>query len=51
MFLGLAVVLLVIWIVCWLVLKVTFGAIHILVVLAVIAFIVHFMRGRRSAAP
>jgi len=51
MFLGLALALLVIWVLCVLAFKITFGAIHILVVIAIIAFIVHFVRGRRSATP
>ena len=51
MFLGLALVLFIIWILCVLAFKVTVGAIHILVVIAVIAFIMHFIRGRRSTAP
>ena len=51
MFLGLALALFVIWVLCVLAFKITFGAIHILVVIAIIAFIVHFVRGRRSATP
>jgi len=48
MFLGIALVLLVIWILCLLVFKIAAGAIHLLVVIAVIAFIVHFVKGRRA---
>jgi uncharacterized protein DUF5670 len=51
MFLGLAIVLLVIWILCVLVFKVTVAAIHLIVVIAVIAFIVHFVRGRATPTP
>jgi hypothetical protein len=51
MFLGLALVLFVIWILCVLAFKITVGAIHILIVIAIIAFILHFIRGRRSPAP
>lgn len=48
MFLGIAVVLLIIWILCLLVFKVTAAAVHLLVIIAVIAFIVHFVRGRST---
>ena len=51
MFLGLALVLFVIWVLCLLVFKVTAAAIHLLVVIAVIAFIVHFVRGRTAPTP
>ena len=51
MFLGLALVLFVIWVLCLLVFKVTFAAIHLLVIIAVIAFIVHFVRGRAAPMP
>src|SRR5690349_2577294 len=43
MFLGIALVLFVIWVLCVLAFKVTVGAIHLLVVIAIIAFIVHFI--------
>ncbi|HEV2112973.1 MAG TPA: lmo0937 family membrane protein [Terriglobales bacterium] len=42
------VVLLVLWLLGFLAFHVTTGAIHILLGLAVIAIIVHFMRGGRS---
>ena len=47
MFLILALALLVIWIVCFLALHITAFAIHILIILAIISFIFHFLRGRR----
>jgi len=49
MILTLAIVLLVLWAVGFLAFHVTSGLIHILIVLAVIAFIVHFARGSRAA--
>jgi hypothetical protein len=51
MFIGLALVLFIIWVLCLLVFKVTMGAIHLLIVIAIVAFIVHFIRGRRAPAP
>jgi hypothetical protein len=51
MFIGLALVLFIIWVLCLLVFKITAGAIHLLVVIAIIAFIVHFVRGRATPAP
>jgi hypothetical protein len=51
MFLGLALVLFVIWILCLLVFKITMAAIHLLIIIAVIAFIVHFVRGRSAPTP
>ena len=51
MFLTIALVLFVIWVLCLLVFKVTAGAIHLIVALAVIAFIVHFVRGRQTPTP
>ena len=51
MFLGLALVLFVIWVLCLLVFKVTVAGIHLLVIIAVIAFIVHFVRGRSAPTP
>ena len=51
MFLGLALVFFVIWVLCLLVFKVTAAAIHVLVIIAVIAFIVHFVRGRSAPTP
>ena len=53
MFLTIGLVLFVIWALCVLAFKITAGAIHLLVVIAVIAIIMHFVRGRgpRARAP
>jgi hypothetical protein len=48
MFLGLAVVLLVLWLLGFLAFHVASGLIHLLIILAVISFVVHFMRGRST---
>ena len=45
----LAVILLVCWLMGFLVFHVASGLIHLLIVVAVIAFIVHLMRGRKPA--
>jgi hypothetical protein len=45
----LAVILLVLWALCVLALKITFAAVHLLVILAVIALVVHFVRGARRS--
>ena len=50
MLLTLAIVLLVLWALGFLAFHVTSGLIHILIVIAVIAFIMHFVRGSRSVA-
>lgn len=47
-FIVLFIVLIVIWLVAWAALHVTGGFVHLLLVLAVISLIVHFVRGRRS---
>jgi hypothetical protein len=47
MLLILAIILLVAWLCGFLVFHVTSGLIHIVVVVAVILFILHFVRGRR----
>jgi hypothetical protein len=47
-FLGLAVVLLVLWLLGFLAFHVAGGLIHLLIILAVISFVVHFMRGRST---
>jgi len=49
MFLAIALVLFVVWL-CLLVFKVAFGAIHLLVIIAIVAFIVHFIR-RKTPTP
>ena len=46
MFMLLFVVLVVAWLFGWGALHITGGLIHLLVILAVIALIVHFVRGR-----
>ena len=46
MFLGLGVVLLILWILGFVVFHVSAFAIHILIVLAIISVIFHFLRGR-----
>jgi hypothetical protein len=44
-FLGLAI--LVLWLVLWLAVKITFGAIHLLVVLGVVLLVAGFMKTSR----
>jgi len=48
MFLALFFVLLVIWLLAFVAFHVAGGLIHILLILAVISIIVHFVRGRRA---
>jgi hypothetical protein len=48
MLLILAIVLLVAWLCGFLVFHVASGLIHLLIVIAVILFILHFVRGRRT---
>jgi hypothetical protein len=48
MLIGLFVVLMVLWLLGWAAFNVAGGLIHLLLVLAVVALIVHFMRGRRT---
>lgn len=48
-FLILFVILAVIWLISFVAFHVASGAIHILLILAVISLIVHFFRGRRVA--
>ncbi|HWB84040.1 MAG TPA: lmo0937 family membrane protein [Bryobacteraceae bacterium] len=48
MFLVLFFILLVLWVLLWAAFHVAGGLIHILLALAVIAIIVHFVRGRRA---
>ncbi len=48
MFLALFIILLVAWLIVWAGLHVVGGAIHLLLALAVIFLIVHFVRGRRT---
>jgi hypothetical protein len=49
MLLVIAIVLLVAWLLGFAVFHVTTGLIHLVVVVAVILFILHFVRGRRVA--
>jgi hypothetical protein len=44
-----AAVLLVLWLLGFLAFHVTFGAIHLLLVIAVVLFIVHFLTGRSAS--
>jgi hypothetical protein len=44
-FLGLAIIIL--WLVLWLAVKVTFGAIHLLVVLGIVMLVVGFLKSSR----
>jgi hypothetical protein len=48
MLLILAIILLIAWLCGFLVFHVTSGLIHLIVVVAVILFILHFLRGRRT---
>lgn len=48
MWIGAFIVLLIIWLVCWLGFHIASGLIHILLVLAVISLILHFVMGRRT---
>jgi hypothetical protein len=49
MFILLAIILAIAWIGGFTVMHVSSGAIHLLLVLAVISVVVHFARGRRTA--
>jgi hypothetical protein len=46
--LALGIILFVIWALCILAFKITFAFIHLLVVLAVIAVVIHFVRKART---
>lgn len=48
-FLGLFIVFLIIWLVAWAAFHVAGGFIHLLVVIAVLALILHFIRRRPAA--
>jgi hypothetical protein len=48
MFIGLFVVLLVAWVLGWTVFHVAGGLIHLLLVIAVISLVLHFVRGGRA---
>jgi Family of unknown function (DUF5670) len=49
MLLILAIILLVAWLLGFLVFHVASGLIHLVVVIAVVLFILHFVRGRRTS--
>ena len=49
MFIVLAVLLAIAWVLGFTVMKVSAFAIHVLLALAVVSVILHFIRGRRSA--
>jgi hypothetical protein len=51
MLIGLAVLLAVAWLLGFTVFHVASGIIHLLIVLAVVAVIVHFVQGSRTFAP
>jgi hypothetical protein len=50
MFLALFVVLVVAWLLGWVAFHVAGGLIHLLLVVAVISLLVHFLRGRGAGA-
>jgi hypothetical protein len=50
MFLILAVVLAVLWVLGWLAFHVAGGLIHLLLIVALIAVVIHFVRGTRARA-
>jgi hypothetical protein len=50
MFLTIGLILAVLWLLCVLLFKVTVAAIHLILVIAVIAVVVHFVR-RRAPPP
>lgn len=50
MFLTLFFILLALWLIFWLGVHITSGLIHLLIIFAVIALIVHFVRGSRTTA-
>ena len=51
MFLILFIVLLVVWLLGWAAFHVAGGLIHLLLIIAVIFLILHFVRGRRVSRP
>lgn len=48
MFLALFIILLFVWILGWAAFHVASGLIHLLLIVAVISLILHFVRGRRA---
>jgi hypothetical protein len=49
MFIGLFVLLLIAWVLGWTVFHVAGGLIHLLLIIAVISLVLHFVRGGRAA--
>jgi hypothetical protein len=49
MFLVLFIVLLIAWLLGWFAFHVSSGFIHLLLIVAIILLVLHFVRGRRSA--
>lgn len=49
LFLALAFIFLIIWLVSWVAFHIAGGLIHLLLVIAVIFLIIHFVRGRSAA--
>jgi hypothetical protein len=49
MLLTLAIILFVVWALCVLAFKITFAVVHLLVILAVIAVVLHFYRKARAS--
>jgi hypothetical protein len=49
MFIALAILLAIAWLMGFTVLHVTSAAIHVLIVLAIISVVLHLVRGRRAA--
>ncbi len=48
MLLAIAIILLILWLAGFIAFKVTAWFIHLLIILAVIAFVLHFVRGRSA---
>ncbi len=48
MWIGIAVVLIIIWLVSFVALHVSSGLIHLLLLVALISFVIHFVRGRSA---
>ena len=48
MWIGIAALLVVIWLVSFLALHISGGLIHLLLIVAVISLVIHFVRGRSS---
>ncbi|MBZ5584964.1 MAG: lmo0937 family membrane protein [Acidobacteriia bacterium] len=48
MFIALFIILLIAWLIGWVAFHVAGGLIHLLLIVAVISLIIHFVRGRRT---